>query len=152
MMLHQDGSRFAWLDGQPQLDLIVTMDDATSTIYSGFLVEEEGTASSFRGLLETFTALGLPSSLYTDRGGHYFYTPKAGEPVDKQRLTQVGRARSVQGNNTGSAEDLGMAMQAIKATRIAPVIAKTFAIGDLAEAYRAQSNRPVGKVAIQLDW
>lgn len=92
MMLHQDGSRFSWLAGQPQLDLIVTMDDATSTIYSGFLVEEEGTHSSFRGLLETFTALGLPSSLYTDRGSHYFYTPKAGEPVDKQRLTQVGRA------------------------------------------------------------
>jgi len=92
MMLHQDGSRFAWLDGQPQLDLIVTMDDATSTIYSAFLVEEEGTNSSFRGLLETFVALGLPSSLYTDRGSHYFYTPKAGEPVDKQRLTQVGRA------------------------------------------------------------
>jgi hypothetical protein len=91
-MLHQDGSRFAWLDGQPQLDLIVTMDDATSTIYSGFLVDEEGTASSFRGLLETFTALGLASSLYTDRGSHYFYTPKAGETVDKQRLTQVGRA------------------------------------------------------------
>ena len=98
MMLHQDGSRFSWLAGQPQLDLILgssprtTMDDATSTIYSGFLVEEEGTHSSFRGLLETFTALGLPSSLYTDRGSHYFYTPKAGEPVDKQRLTQVGRA------------------------------------------------------------
>jgi hypothetical protein len=92
MMLHQDGSRFAWLAEQPQLDLIVTMDDATSTIYSAFLVEEEGTASSFRGLLETFTAPGLPSSLYTDRGSHYFYTPKAGEPVDKQRLTQVGRA------------------------------------------------------------
>ena len=68
------------------------MDDATSTIYSAFLVEEEGTASSFRGLLETFAAKGLPSSLYTDRGSHYFYTPKAGEAVDKQRLTQVGRA------------------------------------------------------------
>jgi len=92
MMLHQDGSRFAWLDGQPQLDLIVTMDDATSTLYSAFLVEEEGTNSSFRGLLETFTTLGLSSSLYTDRGSHYFYTAKAGEPVDKQRLTQVGRA------------------------------------------------------------
>src|SRR3954469_16405247 len=77
MMLHQDGSRFAWLDGQPQLDLIVTMDDATSTIYSAFLVEEEGTASSFRGLLETFTTRGLRSSLYTDRGSHYFYTAKA---------------------------------------------------------------------------
>jgi hypothetical protein len=92
MMLHQDGSRFAWLAGEPELDLIVTMDDATSTIYSAFLVEEEGTASSFRGLMEVFAAKGLPSSLYTDRGSHYFFTPKAGEAVDKDRLTQVGRA------------------------------------------------------------
>jgi hypothetical protein len=65
MMLHQDGSRAAWLAGGPQLGLIVTMDDATSTIYSAFLVEEEGTASTFRGCLEVFTAHGLPSSLYT---------------------------------------------------------------------------------------
>lgn len=92
MMLHQDGSRAAWLAGQPGLDLIVTMDDATSTIYSAFLVEEEGTVSTFRALLEVFTAHGLPSSLYTDRGSHYFYTAKAGEAVDRQRLTQVGRA------------------------------------------------------------
>ena len=92
MMLHQDGSRAAWLEGQPELDLIVTMDDATSTIYSAFLVEEEGTASTFAALLEVFTRKGLPGSLYTDRGSHYFYTPKAGEAVDKERLTQVGRA------------------------------------------------------------
>jgi transposase len=92
MMLHQDGSKHAWLCGRPPLDLIVTMDDATSTIYSAFLVEEEGTDSSFRGLLEVFCAHGLPSSLYTDRGSHYFRTPKAGEVVDKQQLTQVGRA------------------------------------------------------------
>ncbi len=92
MMLHQDGSRAGWLAGQPALDLIVTMDDATSTIYSAFLVEEEGTASTFRALLEVFTAHGLPSSLYTDRGSHYFHTAKAGEAVDRQRLTQVGRA------------------------------------------------------------
>jgi len=92
MMLHQDGSRAAWLDGQPGLDLIVTMDDATSTIYSAFLVEEEGMASTFQGLLEVFIAKGLPASLYTDRGSHYFYTPKADGPVDKERLTQVGRA------------------------------------------------------------
>ena len=92
MMLHQDGSRHAWLEGQPALDLIVTMDDATSTIYSGFLVEEEGTGSTFCGLLEVFTEHGLPCSLYTDRGSHYFYTAKAGEAVDKERLTQVGRA------------------------------------------------------------
>lgn len=92
MMLHQDGSRHAWLEDQPPLDLIVTMDDATSAIYSAFLVEEEGTASSFRGLMETFYAQGLPSSLYTDRGSHYFVTLKAGDAVDKSRLTQVGRA------------------------------------------------------------
>jgi transposase len=92
MMLHQDGSRFAWLAGVLELDLIVTMDDATSTIYSAFLVEEEGTASTFRALLEVFASKGLPSSLYTDRGSHYFFTPKAGEVVDKDRLTQVGRA------------------------------------------------------------
>jgi transposase len=92
MMVHQDGSRFAWLAGQPELDLIVTLDDATSTIYSAFLVEEEGTASSLRALVEVFAAEGLPASLYTDRGSHYFHTPEAGGAVDKSRLTQVGRA------------------------------------------------------------
>ena len=92
MMLHQDGSRFEWLEGAPALDLIITMDDATSEIYSAFLVEEEGTVSTFRALLEVFTERGLPSSLYTDRGSHYFLTPKAGEAVDKEQLTQVGRA------------------------------------------------------------
>ena len=92
MMLHQDGSRFEWLEGAPALDLIITMDDATSEIYSAFLVEEEGTVSTFRAFLEVFTERGLPSSLYTDRGSHYFLTPKAGEAVDKEQLTQVGRA------------------------------------------------------------
>jgi len=91
-MLHQDGSPFAWLEESPELDLIVTLDDATSKIYSAFLVEEEGTVSTFRALLDVFTAEGLPSSLYTDRGSHYFFTPVAGEAVDKKQLTQVGRA------------------------------------------------------------
>jgi hypothetical protein len=92
MLVFQDGSTHAWLPEGPQLDLIVTMDDATSKILSIFLVEQEGTASSFRGLSETIRAHGLFSSFYTDRGSHYFYTPKAGEKVDKDRLTQVGRA------------------------------------------------------------
>ena len=92
MMLHQDGSRHGWLAGQAPLDLIVTMDDATSTIYSAFLVEEEGTASTFCGLLDVLVAHGLPCALYTDRGSHYFYTDKAGEAVDKDRRTQVGHA------------------------------------------------------------
>ena len=92
MMLHQDGSRHEWLEGQPALDLIVTLDDATSAIYSAFLVEEEGTQSSFRGLAEVIGRHGLFCELYTDRGSHYFHTPKAGEPVSKTVRTQVGRA------------------------------------------------------------
>ena len=92
MMLHQDGSRHVWLAGQPALDLIVTLDDATSAIYSAFLVEEEGTDSTFRALTEVFGAHGLPLSLYTDRGSHYFHTPEAGGKVDRSRPTQVGRA------------------------------------------------------------
>jgi transposase len=92
MMVHQDGSRHAWLEGQPPLDLIVTLDDATGAIYSAFLVEEEGTASTFRALKEVFAGHGLPMSLYTDRGAHYFLTPEAGGEVDRNRLTQVGRA------------------------------------------------------------
>jgi transposase len=78
MMLHRDGSPHEWLGGQPALDLIVTMDDATSAIYSAFPVEEEGTDSTFRALDEVFGAHGLPLSLYTDRGSHYFHTPEAG--------------------------------------------------------------------------
>ena len=64
-----------------------TLDDATSEIYSAFLVEEEGTASSFTGLSEVIAAKGLFSSLYTDRGSHYFLTPKADGRVDRLHLT-----------------------------------------------------------------
>jgi len=92
MMIHQDASRHVWLAGQPGLDLVATMDDATSEITSLFLCEEEGTASSFRGLAETFAKKGLPMTLYTDRGSHYFHTPQAGGKVDKANPTQVGRA------------------------------------------------------------
>jgi transposase len=92
MMLHQDGSRHEWLCGQPALDLIVTLDDATGAIYSAFLTDEEGTDSSFRALSQVFGEHGLPLSLYTDRGSHYFHTPEAGGKVDRANLTQVGRA------------------------------------------------------------
>ena len=39
-----------------------------------------------------FTDKGMPSSLYTDRGSHYFHTPEAGGKVAKDQHTQVGRA------------------------------------------------------------
>jgi transposase len=93
MMLHQDGSRHRWIPALAvQLDLIVTMDDADNRIYSAFLVEEEGTMSSFEGLRQVIAQQGLFCALYTDRGSHYFETPTAGGKVDKTRPTQVGRA------------------------------------------------------------
>ncbi|MBX3518250.1 MAG: ISNCY family transposase [Rhodospirillales bacterium] len=92
MLLHQDASRHDWLDGAPPLDLVVTLDDATSEIYSAFLVAEEATASSFRGLAEVVAVHGLFCALYTDRGSHYFHTPAAGGKVSRALLTQVGRA------------------------------------------------------------
>jgi len=92
MMLHQDASKHVWLEGLGPLDLVVTMDDATSEVYSAILVEEEGTISTFQGLAETIAAKGLPCSFYTDRGSHYFLTPEAGGKVSKDQLTQVGRA------------------------------------------------------------
>ena len=95
MLLFQDGSTHRWIAGLGRdLDLVVTLDDATSTICSAFLVEQEGTMSSFLGLAETITRHGLFGALYTDRGGHYFITPKDARKVDKTQLTQVGRALS----------------------------------------------------------
>jgi hypothetical protein len=90
-MLHQDGSTHAWVPGC-QWDLIVTMDDATNEHYSMFFVAEEGTASSLCGVREVIAARGLFSSLYTDRGSHYWHTPEAGGKVDRRNPTQFGRA------------------------------------------------------------
>ena len=91
MMLHQDGSSHEWVPGR-WWDLIVTMDDATSDIYSAFFVAEEGTMSSFQGVSEAIRAKGLFCSLYADRASHYWNTPEAGGKVDKDTPTQVGRA------------------------------------------------------------
>lgn len=91
MMLHQDGSSHEWVADQ-WWDLIVTMDDANSEVYSAFFVAEEGTMSSFMGIRDVIETRGLFCSLYTDRGSHYWHTPEAGGKVDKENLTQVGRA------------------------------------------------------------
>ena len=91
MMLHQDGSRHGWVPGK-MWDLIVTMDDATNEHYAMFFVEEEGTASSLRGVRDVIVQKGLFSSLYTDRGSHYWLTPEEGGKVSKTQLTQFGRA------------------------------------------------------------
>jgi transposase len=91
MMIHQDGSDHEWVLGK-KWDLIVTMDDATNEHYSMFFVNEEGTASSFQGAQDVILKKGLFSSIYTDRGSHYWFTPEEGGKVSKTQLTQFGRS------------------------------------------------------------
>jgi transposase len=92
MLLHIDGSKHRWFAGERWHDLIVILDDATSEIYYAQLVEEESTRTVMEGLREVIVKKGMFCALYSDRGSHFFVTPKAGEKVDKHRLTQVGRA------------------------------------------------------------
>jgi len=92
MLLHIDGSKHQWLNDDRWHDLIVILDDATSEIYYAQLVEEESTRTVMAGLREVIESKGLFCALYSDRGSHFFITRKEGEKVDKDRLTQVGRA------------------------------------------------------------
>lgn len=92
MMLHIDGSRHEWLGEGQWHDLIVVLDDATSEIYYAQLVEEESTATVMAALREVVEQRGIFCSLYSDRASHFWLTPKSGERVDRQRMTQVGRA------------------------------------------------------------
>ena len=92
MLLHIDGSKHRWLNDDRWYDLIVILDDATSKIYYAQLVEEESTRTVMAGLREVIETEGIFCALYSDRGSHFFVTVKEGEKVDKDRLTQVGRA------------------------------------------------------------
>ena len=90
-MIHQDASTHRWVCGETW-DLVVTMDDATGWIYSAFFVVQEGTWSSMRGVGDVLESKGIFTSFYSDRGSHYWSTPRAGGRVDKENLTQFGRA------------------------------------------------------------
>jgi transposase len=92
MLLHIDGSKHRWFQDDRYYDLIVILDDATSQIYYAQLVEEESTRTIMAALRQVIQRQGLFCALYSDRARHFFLTSKAGEPVDKSRLTQVGRA------------------------------------------------------------
>lgn len=92
MLLHIDGSKHRWFQDDRYYDLIVILDDATSQIYYAQLVEEESTRTVMAALREVIERNSLFCALYSDRASHFFVTPKAKEPVDKTRLTQLGRA------------------------------------------------------------
>src|SRR5436190_13955000 len=93
MMLHVDGSRHRWIPGLDQYqDLVVIFDDATSEVYDVKLVDEESTVTVMAALKRVVEARGLFCSLYSDRGSHMAWTPKAGGPVDREHPTQIARA------------------------------------------------------------
>jgi transposase len=92
MMLHIDGSEHQWFQDERRHDLIVILDDATSEIYYAQLAEEETTAAVMAGLRAVIEQKGLFCTLYSDRGAHFWLTPKSGGKVDYERPTQVGRA------------------------------------------------------------
>src|SRR6266403_1405775 len=92
MLLHIDGSRHRWFQDERWYDRIVILDDASSEIYYAQLVEEESTVTVMAGLQAVIQRKGVFCALYSDRGSHFWLTPKVGGRVDPHRLTQVGRA------------------------------------------------------------
>ena len=92
MMLHIDGSDHQWFQDERRHDLIVILDDATSEIYYAQLAPEETTFTVMAGLRAVIERKGLFCSLYSDRGAHFWRTPKSGGKVNYERPTQVGRA------------------------------------------------------------
>lgn len=92
-MLHIDGSKHVWLSLRPEekQTLITVVDDATSRLLYAQLWPEESTQAVLVALREVVDTYGIPASLYTDRAGWAFDTPKAGQPVSKTHLTQVGQ-------------------------------------------------------------
>ena len=87
MLLHLDGSSHAWFQDDRRYDLLVILDDASSEIYYAQLVEEESTATVMTALREVIERKGAFCALYSDRASHFFHNPKAGQPVDRNRLT-----------------------------------------------------------------
>src|SRR5205807_1522925 len=131
MLLHIDGSRHRWFQDERWYDLIVILDDATSEIYYAQLVEEESTVTVMAGLKEVIERKGVFCALYSDRGSHFWLTPKVGGKVDCHRLTQVGRAlreldiqmipayspqfeRTVNRDNTVSIQNLSLQIEAVR--------------------------------------
>jgi hypothetical protein len=92
MLLHIDGSDHRWFQDERRHDLILILDDATSEIYYAQLAQEETTGAVMAGLPALIEQKGLFCALYSDRGAHFWFTPKSGGKVDYERPTQVGRA------------------------------------------------------------
>jgi transposase len=88
-LLHLDGRPHEWLARCPgeRFDLIAVVDDATKRLLYAQLAE-----AGPDGAACVIVTHGVPMALYTDRAGWAAVTRRHNEPVDKNSLTQVGRA------------------------------------------------------------
>jgi hypothetical protein len=93
MLLHLDGSLHRWFEHEQDeyQCLLVLMDDATSECLAARFVRREGTREVLGVIREVVEKRGTFIALYTDRAGHFVYTPKAGGPPDRSKKTQVER-------------------------------------------------------------
>jgi hypothetical protein len=102
MLLFQDGSTHRWIAALGHdLDLVVTLDDATGEIYSALPVDQERTMSSFLGLAEKVSPMRV-----RPRGVHRFQTGRVDLTV--KRTTDVLRNRTTR-RVTDSARPLRVA-------------------------------------------
>jgi transposase len=104
MLMHIDGSRHQWFQDEHWYDLIVLLDDATSEIYYAQLVEEESTATVMAAVREVIERKGLFCALYSDRGSHFWLTPKGG----RQGGSASGDAVRTSTARYGCADDSGL--------------------------------------------
>lgn len=91
MLVHVDGSIHRWFEDEDdeKQTLLSVIDDATSECLAAQFVPEEATRPILALLKEVVSTRGTFISLYTDRAGHFVYTPKAGEPPDRTHKTQI---------------------------------------------------------------
>jgi transposase len=152
MLLHIDGSRHQWFQDERWYDLIVILDDASSEIYYAQLVEEESTVTVMAGLREVIERQGVFCALYSDRGSHFWLTPKVGAKVDYHRRTQVGRALhelGVQMIAAYSPQARGGSERSFSTVRLHQIASLEAANVFLREHYIAEFNRRFQVTAAQ---
>jgi transposase len=91
MLLHLDASTHPWIEGLPEQDLNVMLDDADGRILHARFVEQEGTVSTLAALKHVLRRWGRFCEFYTDRGSHFCRTSEAGKAPDDEHHGQVAR-------------------------------------------------------------
>lgn len=91
MLLHIDGSTHSWIEGLPQQDLILVLDDADGRALYGQFFPQEGTMSTLTALEHILIRYGRFCELYHDCGSHFGRTSHAGGGPDEEQNGEVTR-------------------------------------------------------------